>query len=210
MAVPGGRAQEPGTKNGDPLWPRRQPSEPAAGAVPAKSHGVVSIRPLRRSPDHITGQVETGTTRTAGFVKVQGLYQGKRLQRVSLTPGHAMTSGHTMRSNYCHNCRVHSSLPDGVHCGWCLRFFYAQGRLPTPADPASEPSATDRLYADMGWRLPRCTADGTPADAAGAGKCNRPGGTALRRSHRGGLCEAESDAEVAGEGAEPQGGCADA
>lgn len=32
--------------------------------------------------------------------------------------------------NYCHNCRYWGPLRDGVHCGYCIDFFYANGHLP--------------------------------------------------------------------------------
>jgi len=38
------------------------------------------------------------------------------------------------RENYCHNCRWWQPLTDGVHCSWCLSFFYQHGRMPTMAD----------------------------------------------------------------------------
>jgi hypothetical protein len=33
-----------------------------------------------------------------------------------------------------HYCLHWSLLTDGVFCAYCLRFFYANRRLPTPAD----------------------------------------------------------------------------
>lgn len=46
-----------------------------------------------------------------------------------------------MGRHYCHNCGWHRDLPDTIHCGWCLRFFRYNGRMPHPADqwPDTEP-----------------------------------------------------------------------
>ena len=46
-----------------------------------------------------------------------------------------------MAIHYCHNCKHHSNLPDGVFCQWCLDRFAELGRLPMPADsiPATDP-----------------------------------------------------------------------
>jgi hypothetical protein len=54
-------------------------------------------------------------------------------------------------TNYCHNCRHDSQLRDGVFCGYCLDFYYANGRLPVKSDPIPDTSAMARLYAAMGW-----------------------------------------------------------
>lgn len=57
-------------------------------------------------------------------------------------------------THYCHNCRYHALLPDGVYCAWCKEFFYTHGRLPLRTDPmgrqstASDPRpAIDGLWA---------------------------------------------------------------
>ena len=36
--------------------------------------------------------------------------------------------------NYCHNCLHHKPLVDSVHCEWCIKFFYIEGRMPRPSD----------------------------------------------------------------------------
>lgn len=49
--------------------------------------------------------------------------------------------------NWCHNCRYHRELRDGVHCGWCLDFFYEHGRLPLKGD--RERTALEKLWAEV-------------------------------------------------------------
>lgn len=64
----------------------------------------------------------------------------------------AIKLGGTMNANYCHNCRHHSTLPDGTHCGYCLEFFYShQGRLPTASDPVTPQDSLSKAYAELGW-----------------------------------------------------------
>jgi hypothetical protein len=48
--------------------------------------------------------------------------------------------------HYCHNCLQWATLPDTVHCSWCLKFFSANRRMPFPSDYSPEPSVTERLY----------------------------------------------------------------
>lgn len=52
-----------------------------------------------------------------------------------------------MRESYCHCCHWSRPLPDGVYCAWCLKFFYANRRLPVPGD--REPTAIEQLYAQL-------------------------------------------------------------
>lgn len=52
-----------------------------------------------------------------------------------------------MAAHYCHCCRYHRELRDGVHCGWCLDFFYAHGRMPRKGD--REPTALEKLWAQV-------------------------------------------------------------
>jgi hypothetical protein len=49
--------------------------------------------------------------------------------------------------HYCHNCRFWSYRPDGAHCAWCLRFFYANGRMPLKTD--HEQTVIESLYARL-------------------------------------------------------------
>lgn len=49
--------------------------------------------------------------------------------------------------NWCHNCHYHRDLKDGVHCAWCLDFFYEHGRLPVQGD--RERTVMERLWAEV-------------------------------------------------------------
>jgi hypothetical protein len=62
-------------------------------------------------------------------------------------------------AHYCHNCHCHDTLPDNVFCGYCLRFWADNGRMPVPKDdkPAApnasrpETTALSAVYREMGW-----------------------------------------------------------
>lgn len=55
-----------------------------------------------------------------------------------------------LAAHYCFNCRYHRDLPDGVHCGWCIDFFYDHGRMPKAGD--RERTTIERLWASIDSR----------------------------------------------------------
>ena len=58
-----------------------------------------------------------------------------------------------MSRHYCWNCNHFSDLPDGWHCAYCLRFFYANSRLPLRSDPVPATDSLSAVYTAMGWTL---------------------------------------------------------